>query len=341
LLLISIQDLYKISSTYNSLVVSIIAILQILIGLYILKRKEPFAIYYIQGEIGFFVSIILISLGMRGYFENDHFASFGYIYGTFIDIIFLSFAIQKKIQSIIDENQRNQKLLIEQSKFIAIGRAMANISHQWKQPLTNLSSTFLHLEIVSRHKAKELKNEFDNSIIDINRQIEYLRNVVDDFYNLYSTKQETDICNIYNEVYASFSILKFANRDINIEVNLNIDKHLEIYSHKNLLINVFVNIIQNSIDEAKMRNINHKIDVYSDENIDSIVINFRDNAGGIKVNPIEKIFDDFFTTKKGSSNLGLGLSMTKNIVVNQVKGSIEAFNIDDGAIFKITLPKRI
>ena len=77
-----------------------------------------------------------------------------------------------------------------------------------------------------------------------------------------------------------------------------------------------------------------------------VVIEIKDNGGGIKEDIKDKIFQPFFTTKKDSIGKGMDLYLTKEIIENILKGEITTSNVRfeykkelyNGALFKILLP---
>ena len=66
-------------------------------------------------------------------------------------------------------------------------------------------------------------------------------------------------------------------------------------------------------------------------------IEILDNGGGIKEENIDKIFDEFYTTKTKTGS-GLGLYMSKVVIEDQLMGELRAENVDEGVRFVIALP---
>ena len=103
---------------------------------------------------------------------------------------------------------------------------------------------------------------------------------------------------------------------------------------------VLINIINNA-KEALVDNIdNHekKIFIYIKENPKEIIISVCDNAGGIKEEIQDKVFNPYFTTKDKKNGTGIGLYMSKTIVDKHLQGSLHTYNQDGGACFDIRLP---
>ena len=101
---------------------------------------------------------------------------------------------------------------------------------------------------------------------------------------------------------------------------------------------VILNIIYNAIDVLinKERN-DRKIILRSIRVDNKISIYIEDNAGGIEEKNLEKIFDKYFTTK-GSHGSGIGLYHSKQIIENNLNGSLSVFNTEFGACFVIDIP---
>ena len=108
---------------------------------------------------------------------------------------------------------------------------------------------------------------------------------------------------------------------------------------------VFMNILSNAIDAIESKaegtgedHIIIKTDVIKDKGYSYVTVEIRDSGSGVPEEIIKNVFDPFYTTKPVGKGLGLGLSISNNII-REHGGKIEITNNeDDGASFKIFLP---
>ena len=117
------------------------------------------------------------------------------------------------------------------------------------------------------------------------------------------------------------------------------NKNPELIGYQNDYSQVLINIINNAKDalvERKIENPYIKISIFQED--ENIITTVEDNAGGIKVEPIEKIFEPFFTYQKVNGS-GIGLFMSKLIIENNMNGKLRVKNSSKGAFFKISIPK--
>jgi signal transduction histidine kinase len=256
--------------------------------------------------------------------------------------------LEDKIQLELQKNREKDKQMIQQSRFAALGEMIGNIAHQWRQPLSAISSTAssvemqIELEIASRDDIKK-------SYKDIKRYVNFLNQTIEDFRGFFKEDKEFINFDIRDIVNKSFSIIQATYKDNNIVIDIKLsDKALISQGMPNELSQVFLNILNNARDAIKEKNpLNRNVIVYSEETSTDNIIYIQDNAGGIPQEIIGKIFDPYFTTKHQSQGTGIGLYMSKNIVENNMKGGISVSNVSqtinemhfNGACFKITLPK--
>jgi len=243
------------------------------------------------------------------------------------------------------EMRKKEKMLFEQSKMSAMGEMIGNIAHQWRQPLSVISTVSTGMEIEQQYdildKEKILKN---CKIIDKNAQ--YLSKTIDDFRDfLKSDSSQKEEFTIKENLDSFYSLVEASSKTHNIKMDINIKDNIKLYSYPNQLLQVYINLFHNSKDAFSKESNNRliTIDVYSKNNM--MIISYKDNAGGIPEDILHKIFEPYFTTKHKSQGTGLGLHMTYKIIKN-LQGSIESYNTDfvynkqnyKGANFIIKVP---
>ena len=260
-----------------------------------------------------------------------------YIIGTVLDIT--------SLKTLEFEKRQQENLLAQQSKMAAMGEMLENIAHQWRQPLslitTSSSSIKLHKEMGI------LKDEFLFTYIEkITESSKYLSKTIDDFRNFFSSDKEILEFDLKDMVEKCLLILssKMEHRDIQVIFNT---KDIIIKSLESELIQVVMNLIKNAIDvvETKKGTKLIFIDILEEESVASIKI--RDNGNGIEDHIINRIFEPYFTTKHKSQGTGIGLYMSLEIITKHIKGDMNVRNVEysfegedyKGAEFTIYLPK--
>ena len=127
----------------------------------------------------------------------------------------------------------------------------------------------------------------------------------------------------------------------NIRVRREIEANLiEAYGEETGLEQVLLNIIGNAIDVLlDNSDDNRELSIKAGERNDEITIDIVDNGPGLAVQAPEVVFDPFYTTKEVGQGLGLGLSISYNLV-KSFGGTISAVNRQTGgAVFTVTLQK--
>lgn len=247
--------------------------------------------------------------------------------------------LENRVEEEIKKSRKKEQLLIEKSKFIALGEMISNIAHQWRQPLCELSSILMFIRFKYSVNALD-KKTMDTKSIEADKVIEYMSKTIDDFRNFFMPKKSKNEFYIYQAVDMVMNIILSSLKNNNIKIELNIDKKLKIYTYKNEYEQVLLNIINNARDILIQNNIKEpKIKIQTEDKKDCIILSIEDNAGGIDMKIIDKIFEPYFTTKAESNGTGIGLYMSKIIVEKNMKGTLAVKNIKDGAKFEIIIFK--
>jgi len=248
----------------------------------------------------------------------------------------------------ITEVKEKEKILIQQSKMAAVGEILENIAHQWRQPLSTISTASTGVKLKKENNILD-DNDLIESMTLINNSAQYLSKTIDDFRNFFKPSENKEFFKIEETFDKTIMIIgnKFKNEKINFIKNL---ADIKILNHNNALIQVFMNLFNNSKDAFIEINSTNKlifIDSYKDK--DNLIIEIKDNAGGIKDDILDKVFEPYFTTKHKSQGTGIGLYMTQEIIKKHMHGDIFVENYsfsyknkkEYGAKFTIILPLEI
>ena len=249
--------------------------------------------------------------------------------------------VSYKMVSILDltEIKKNEKIVLEQSKLADMGEMVSIIAHQWRQPLSAVGSIITTLKLKYNLKRIDL-NTYDEKLTQINNYVQYMSNTIDHFRDFLIKDSKKDLVKIEEVVNNSYSLIKNSFDSLGIKVNINSKESLnKIYLHKNDLTQVILNILNNAKDALVLNNIsNPQITInFSQKESSFQIIEIEDNAGGINLNIIDKIFNPYFSTKEKKNGTGLGLYICKMIVEKYLNGQISVTNKRNGTSFIVKL----
>jgi len=256
-----------------------------------------------------------------------------------IEAMLFTISIAYKYNDLKIQNKNFEKMVLQQSKFVKSGEMIANITHQFRQPLNNISYILMNLK--KRFENKNLDEiYFDKKINQANEQVIFLSKTIDDFKEFYIESKEKVLFSVKEAINNAITILSadLKSNNIELEVNFETFEDIQIYGVKNELSQVVFSLVSNSIDVLKnIKNPKIKIDIFCDSA--EVKITVLDNAGGIKTKNIKKIFEPYFTTKELGT--GLGLYLVKMIIEESFSGKILVENKKEGAYFSLFFEKAI
>jgi signal transduction histidine kinase/ABC-type nitrate/sulfonate/bicarbonate transport system substrate-binding protein len=252
----------------------------------------------------------------------------------------LNETLEDRIKKAIEENSKKDAVLFQQTKNAQMGEMIGNIAHQWRQPLSLISTAASGIQAQKLYGTitPEKEDEALNAIIE---KVNFLSNTIDIFRDYIKEKKELKDVILQDRLNNDIQIIEasLTNNYIVLRKNIDTSEPIQISILAGELSQVIINILNNAKDILVERKIETPIIKISlvKQNYRAI-ISIEDNAGGIKDEIFTKIFNPYFTTKHQSNGTGLGLYMSKEIVEKHLYGKLYVENTKRGAKFIIELP---
>ncbi|MBC8126281.1 MAG: response regulator [Gloeobacteraceae cyanobacterium ES-bin-144] len=253
--------------------------------------------------------------------------------------------LNTELHSALEQIKENEVMMVRNEKLSALGRMSAGIIHEINNPLNYASAGIHALATFSKSLPAADQPDYADILKDIQEGIERVSQIVIDLRKFtrddMATSGDADLVEIITRSR------RMVSHQVGKEITFNLTNpdHALIRGNPNQLVQVFVNFFQNSIDAIHQRIEEHggdpgRIDVTIDPSGEGWQVTIRDNGIGIPAENVQKIFDPFFTSKDVGKGMGLGLSITHQILQTH-KALIE---VDSRPIeytrFRIAFPKQ-
>ncbi|MBW2334706.1 MAG: PAS domain S-box protein [Deltaproteobacteria bacterium] len=225
-----------------------------------------------------------------------------------------------------------QEKLLQSEKLAAMGRLTSQIAHELNNPLYGIMNTLelLKTEISPQSKRRKI---LDMALSETVRLTELLRKMLRFSKPDEEEKQATDVNIILDEILL---LVGKQLQENSIRISTNFADNLEkVYASRNQLRQVFLNMIANARDAMPDEG---TVTIKTFAKRDNVYIEITDTGIGIKEENINKIFDDFFTTKNSVKDVGLGLSVCYGFIKEHGGDIRVSSEWGSGTTFTIILP---
>ena len=247
-----------------------------------------------------------------------------------------------------------QVQLVEQEKLAALGSLVAGLSHEINTPvgIGVTAASHLSMEVLQCQKAYgqgaltrddfeaflESSRESSEMIANnLNRAADLLQN-----FKLVATDQSAEMERIFNlKEYLQDVVQSISPRLRNTGFHIGVDcpEHLEMKCDPGSLYQILSNLVMNSLTHGFEGMLVGQINISARNQSSGLVIEYADNGNGISRQDLSRIYEPFFTTKRGRGGTGLGMHIVYNNVTQNLGGNIScASKPGRGTRFTITVP---
>lgn len=226
-----------------------------------------------------------------------------------------------------------QAELIHREKLAAMGRLVAQLSHEINNPIYNIQNCLEALE--RRGRPDDPNREFlELAQEELARMAALTRQLLDQSRPVSDAARPLDLNSVARRVLA-LAATDLEVRDV--EVVLRLDPELSpVVAHPDAIQQVLANLVRNAMDAMPYGGV---LTVETRTDGDQVEVLVEDTGGGIPDEHLPHIFEAFFTTKPGVTGIGLGLFVSEGIV----RGHRGRLHVDSnpgaGSRFTLRLPR--
>jgi signal transduction histidine kinase len=248
----------------------------------------------------------------------------------------------ERVEEEVEKNRQKDEELLRSSKLAQMGELLSIISHQWKQPLSTISiytaDSIIGLEMGDRLSKEDQKDIY----LAIDKQVKFLSKTMDDFRHFYNPNKDLKLIHMPHVIDQAIEILKPEMQKSNITIHTGFHFNLPLHSFPNEITQAVLILLKNAKDAHDENKKKHqkRIHISGFQEKGLSIIEIRDNAGGVDPENLPHLFKQFFTTKDSNKGTGLGLYLCKTIIEESCRGEIKAERIDDGMLFKLSIPSQ-
>jgi two-component system sensor histidine kinase PhcS len=225
---------------------------------------------------------------------------------------------RKALELSLQQLKENEMQLVQSEKLASLGRMSAGIIHEINNPLNFATTGLFTLRKKGRHLAPEQQADYAEILTDVEDGLKRVQTIVSDLRMFtHPNTEQIDPVPVAEIVTPALRFLSNEWRDT-IQVEQKFPEHQTILANKNRMIQVIVNLLQNSLDSLKLKSFppGEKPVIWIQGRVANgqSILSIRDNGMGIDPMHLDKIFDPFFTTKDVGEGSGLGLSIVHGII---------------------------
>ena len=221
------------------------------------------------------------------------------------------------LETTIDQLKQTETQLVQSEKLASLGRMSAGIIHEINNPLNFATTGLFTLRKRTQALAPAFQQECQGILTDVEEGLKRVKNIVSDLRMF--THPDTESREEVQAAEVVAAALRFLSNEWKdkVQIERKLPEGQTILANKNTLINVLVNLLQNSLDALPNKTFtDERPTIWIEGRLEpgKSILLVRDNGPGIQPQHLDKVFDPFFTTKDVGQGMGLGLTICYRIV---------------------------
>jgi PAS domain S-box-containing protein len=244
---------------------------------------------------------------------------------------------EDELHQTLDLLRKTQNELVQSEKMASLGELVAGVAHEINTPVGIGVTAASHLESLTKKITAAFgsgsisKRDFEVFLADADESTKLILANLHRAATLIQSFKQVAVDHS-SEEKRNFNVLPYVReiimslaprlRQSNAELKVEGDEDIVINSYPGAISQIVTNLILNSLAHAFEENDNGKISINASVKEGSVHLEYEDNGCGLSDEVINKIYDPFFTTKRGQGGSGLGMNIVYNLVTQRLRGAI-------------------
>ncbi|HNQ88614.1 MAG TPA: ATP-binding protein [Verrucomicrobiota bacterium] len=230
----------------------------------------------------------------------------------------------QKLEATLQQLKETELQLVQSEKMASLGRMSAGIIHEINNPLNFTRTGLYTLAAYGPRLPEGARAEFEDTLRDLGEGVSRIASIVSDLRTF--THPQASVREEVNVALTAGAALRFLAGEWRERVTVvnEIPEDFAVRASRSKLIQVFVNLMQNSLDALKEKQFageSPTLRLRAEVRGDAKVLTIWDNGNGIAEAHLGKVFEPFFTTKEVGQGTGLGLSIVYRLM-NEFGGRV-------------------
>ncbi len=246
-----------------------------------------------------------------------------------------------RLSESLDSLKAAQEQLVESEKMAALGGLVAGISHEINTPIGIGVTAATHLEekmqeLQERFESGKLsKSGFESYVESATKSLKILvqnlaraSDLIRSFKQVAVDQSSEELREIYLSEYCDEIILSLhpSIKKTSVSVSNEVAQNVVLKTYPGVIYQVLSNLIMNSLIHAFEPDgavAEPQIRIEAIEEKDQVNLVYSDNGRGLDGEAQNKIFEPFYTTRRGRGGSGLGMNLVYNLVTAKLRGKIK------------------
>lgn len=262
---------------------------------------------------------------------------------------------QSNLEESLDKLSRTQKEMIHSAKMAALGDLVAGVAHEVNTPIgvSVTAASFLlertrHLRglydrgEMKRSDLEKYLNVAEESAASVLTNLERAAELVQSFKKVAADQSSEEKRSFELKTYLEQILISLRPQFKRTphKVEMTCPHNITLNSYPGAIMQILTNLIMNSLIHGFADGRSGEIEILAEDAGDNVVLSYRDTGVGMTKEQRERIYDPFYTTRRGSGGTGLGMNIAYNLITQALNGAVILDTAPgEGVFFVITIPK--